>query len=208
MLRARTNDALVDGLLHAGVLRTPGVIQAFRRVDRACFVPDELVGEAYGDYPLPIGFGQTISQPTTVAFMLELVCPKPGERALEVGSGSGYVLALLSRIVGVGGRVQGIERIPELAQMSRRNLKRAGITGVRVAVGDGSRAVGGLCDVVIVSAAAATLPASLRSRLAQGGRLAVPVGEGYQEMVCIERAADGFRQARYPGFRFVPLVTD
>ncbi len=208
MLRARTNDALVDEIAATGVLHTPAIIQAFRKVDRACFVPAELVGEAYGDYPLPIGFGQTISQPSTVAFMLELACPKSGERVLEVGSGSGYVIALLRHIVGMTGDAQGIERISELVQMSKRNFVCAGVAGVHVEAGDGTAVAGGPYDVVIVSAAAAVLPPLLQAQLTEGGRLVAPVGAGCQDMVRIERTEDGFKETRYPGFQFVPLITD
>lgn len=123
-------ESLITELRHDGYLKSPRLIEAFLKIDRKDFVPKELWAEAYGNYPLPIGEGQTISQPLTVAFMLELLEPRPGEKILEVGAGSGWQAALLAYAVsGVkgqvsSGRVVAVERIPELAKMAERNISK------------------------------------------------------------------------------------
>src|SRR3990167_8942650 len=111
---ASTNEELVDELTRGGYLKNPALIEAFREVDRADFVPKEFKEEAYVNAPLPIGDDQTISQPLTVAFMLEHLLPQPGEKILDVGTGSGWQLALLAHVVGERGKVIGIERIEKL----------------------------------------------------------------------------------------------
>ena len=115
---------LVHKLLDEGVLKTPRIIAAFKKIDRADFVVDEYKGEAYGDYPLPIGYGQTISQPSTVALMLELLQPAEGDKVLDVGSGSGWTTALLAQIVGPKGKIFGLELVPELVKFGRENIAR------------------------------------------------------------------------------------
>lgn len=115
---------LVQDLIFFKVLKTPDIIDAFKRIDRADFVPEKYRNEAYEDYPLPIGFGQTISQPATVAFMFELLRPKPGDIVLDIGSGSGWTVAMLASIVGNTGYVTGVEIIPELVTFGRKNLRK------------------------------------------------------------------------------------
>src|SRR5687767_9613389 len=119
-----TKDQLMDELIAEGVLRTPRILEAFRAIDRADFVPDDLKGQADVNAPLPIGEGQTISQPLTVAFMLELLQPQPGNNILDLGSGSGWQTALLAHIVGGEGRVTALEIIPELYEQSRKNIEK------------------------------------------------------------------------------------
>src|SRR3989338_8071025 len=109
-----TKEVLIDDLIGGGYLKTPLIIEAFKKIDRADFVSENLRDEAYENYPLPIGFDQTISQPLTVAFMLELLQPQPGEKILDIGSGSGWTTTLLAFCVGKEGRGFGLERIPEL----------------------------------------------------------------------------------------------
>ena len=113
-------DNLVKELITNGALKTPRIIEAFRAIDRKDFVPEELQDEAYGNYPLQIGYGQTISQPNTVAFMLELLAPELGNKIIDVGSGSGWQTALLAHIVGPKGKIFGIELVPELKKMGER----------------------------------------------------------------------------------------
>ncbi|MBI4119514.1 MAG: protein-L-isoaspartate O-methyltransferase, partial [Parcubacteria group bacterium] len=142
-----SHDALIQNLVQKGYLKTPLLIEAFNNIDRADFVPDEYKDDAYGDYPLPIGFGQTISQPLTVAFMLELLQPEPGEKILDIGTGSGWKAALLVYIVSQpqnqhrsAGKVITIERIPELKEFAEKNIKKYNFTSkgvVRVILGDG-----------------------------------------------------------------------
>src|SRR3989344_867492 len=111
-----TLEGLIQELLSGGYLKTPRIIDAFRLIDRADFVLPEYKDEACGNYPLPIGEGQTISQPLTVAFMLELLNPQPGEKILDIGAGSGWQTALLAEIVGPKGQIVAIERIPKLCR--------------------------------------------------------------------------------------------
>ena len=117
-----SNLALVEKLISDEALRTPRIIDAFKKIDRADFVEVQYKDEAYGDYPLPIGHEQTISQPSTVAFMLELLQPATGNKVLDVGSGSGWTAALLAQIVGPEGRVFGFELVPELVKFGSENL--------------------------------------------------------------------------------------
>ena len=117
-------DALVGELIESGYLKTQTLIQAFRSVDRSYFVPAKFKEEAYVNEPLPIGYGQTISQPLVVAFMLEQLSPKPGEKILDIGSGSGWQTALLAYIVGETGKVVAIERISELVKIAKENISK------------------------------------------------------------------------------------
>src|SRR3989344_628563 len=144
-------EDLVRELVRLGYLKTPRIIDAFRAIDRKDFVLPEHSDEAYGNYPLPIGFGQTISQPLTVAFMLEFLEPLPGEHILDIGAGSGWQTALLAYCVASdarpparGGTVIAVERIPELAAMTERNVQKYGFVErniVHVVCADGSRGV-------------------------------------------------------------------
>ena len=119
-----TKDSLIESLISQGVLKTLSIVRAFKKVDRADFVLPEYLGAAYEDCPLPIGFGQTISQPFTVALMLEWLAPEKGQKILDIGCGSGWTTALLSSIVGKKGRVVGIERISGLAEFAAQNLSK------------------------------------------------------------------------------------
>ncbi|MGZ5208473.1 MAG: hypothetical protein ACXWB0_05575 [Sulfuricurvum sp.] len=114
-----TNQELIDHLIASGVLYSPAAIEAFWRCGRNLFVPEELYENTYGDYPLSIGMGQTISQPTTVAIMLELLNPQKGNKVLDIGSGSGWTTALLASIVGKDGFVEGVERVPFLVEYGK-----------------------------------------------------------------------------------------
>lgn len=200
-------DPLVDALTFAGVLRSPTIIAAFRAVDRTDFVRPEYRDEAYLDYPLPIGEGQTISQPTTVAIMLELLAPLPGERVLDVGSGSGWTTALLAHIVGETGFVYGTERIPDLVRfgadnISRYNVPHASIRHAEKTLGLPSRAP---FDRILVSAASDTIPQELVDQLRPEGVMVIPVGTS---VLRVEKHTDGSYTTReLPGFNFVPLIT-
>ncbi len=205
---AQTNAQLVDELVAAGDLVRPELSAAFRAVDRVHFVPSALAGEAYADYPLPIGQGQTISQPSTVAFMLEQLQPEVGQRVLEVGAGSGYVAALLAKVVGQTGHVFALEVLPELVDVARQHLARYHFSQLELIEADGSRGYPEQAPYgrIIVSAAAPELPRELKDQLTIGGRLVAPIGGYSQDIVLIERTLEGFTERRFPGFVFVPLV--
>ena len=194
-------------LLKVKVGMSPEIERAFLACPRELFVPEHLKERAYEDVPLPIGYGQTISQPSTVAIMTRLLDPKPGNRVLEVGTGSGWQAAILSKLVHPG-TVYTVERIPELAEFARRNLKAAGAENVRVFVGDGS---GGLpehapYDRIIVTAASPEIPEPLLNQLAPGGRMVLPVGREVQKMTVVEKTAEGLKIEEAGEFVFVPLI--
>ena len=188
------------------VLKTALTREAFEAVDRADFVPPEYQDEAYEDYPLQIGAGQTISQPSTVAFMLELLEPQVGQKILDVGCGSGWTTALLGHIAGEKGSVLGLERIPELIAFGQKNLARyvfpqARIEQAGAELGKPSEAP---FDRILVSAAAEKLPESLIGQLVQGGVLVVPVRDA---ILKIHKKQSGeIETVRHEGFAFVPLI--
>lgn len=200
---------LLQSLIDEGVLRTPEIIAAFGRIDRRNFVPSTALGDVYVDAPLAIGRGQTISQPTTVALMLEALQPKIGERVLDIGAGSGWTAALLGTMVGPTGQVTAVERHPDFAKMARQQLSSHGLHWVDYRVGDGSHGWSDQApyDVIHVAAAARQLPDVLRQQLAAGGRLIIPVGHPIQDLVLITKIGHNrYTELRLPGFRFVPLI--
>lgn len=182
------------------------VLDAMARVPRELFVPAAVRRQAYEDVALPIGGGQTISQPFVVATMLTLLQPKPGERALDVGTGSGYNAALLAAL---GATVTGIELLPSLAEHARRALSDAGFGEVEVRVGDGRLGAPDRApfDVIAVAAATDAVPPALVEQLAPGGRLVLPRGdERMQVLVLLERVGDRLQETRSLACRFVPLL--
>src|SRR5256885_5773171 len=185
---------LVRRLIDQGV-RDPRVLAAFARVPRHSFVPQEAQGEAQADRPLDIGWGQTISQPLVVAAMAEALALKGIERVLEVGTGSGYALAVLAEMLPVNAEVRGIEIIPELAERAQRTLAELGYTNVRVRQGDGALGWPDAApfDAILVSAAPQKVPNALLDQLAPGGRLVLPVGPSSdrQELQLWRRLPDG-----------------
>jgi protein-L-isoaspartate(D-aspartate) O-methyltransferase len=168
-------------------------------------VPEGLRAHAYADEPLPIGEGQTISQPYIVAYMTEALGLKGGEKVLEIGTGSGYQSAILAEIAG---GVWTVEIVGTLALRARAILDRLGYANVHYRVGDGSEGwpEEAPFDGIIVTAAAPRMPPRLESQLADGGRMIVPVGTDLQELLLVRRVGKRFRQERLLGVRFVPLV--
>ena len=185
------------------------VLDAMRVVPRHRFVPSSLLSQAHGDFPLPVGEGQTISQPYIVALMTEHMRLSPGDHVLEVGCGSGYQAAVLSEVVGPQGDVVSIERIPALARSARERLSELGFDNISVVEGDGTlgHPEGAPYDGIIVTAAAPTVPEPLVDQLGPDARLVIPVGGSWlQELVAIEREDGGARKRHICGCRFVPLI--
>ena len=204
-----TLKSLTGDLIKYGYLKTPEIISAFHKIDRADFVPEELKSEAAANTPLPIGYGQTISQPLTVAFMLELLKPKKGNKILDVGSGSGWQSSLLACIVGTNGKVFAVERIPELSEFGRENSQKYNFENLEFITGDGSRGYEkeALYDRIIVAASAfSKIPEELKKQLKIGGRLVVPVKNSI--WLVIRKAANEYEEKEFPGFVFVPLIEE
>jgi protein-L-isoaspartate(D-aspartate) O-methyltransferase len=201
-----TRDGLLAQLEENGVLDDEHVRAAFVRVDRCDFVSADYLSECYEDYPLPIGYEQTISQPTTVAFMLEKLGAQPGERVLDVGSGSGYTTALLSEIVGDGGFVYGTELVAELVEFGRSNL--AKYAPANAAIEEASEEIGlpgeAPFERILVSAEAQELPGALLEQLAVGGTMVIPIVESIWKIYKTESGT--LETEEFPGFVFVPLV--
>jgi len=203
-----SNQELIDHLITSGVLYSPMLIDAFRRCDRTLFVPEELHTSTYGDYPLSIGMGQTISQPTTVAIMLELLNPQAGNKILDIGSGSGWTTALLALAVGEDGFVEGVERIPSLVEYGRRSLRKAHVSNASIDLADPSilGKPGHRYDRILISASARDMPMSLLDQLKPGGILVIPILESVWRITKDEEGTlNGYE---LPGFRFVPLIID
>lgn len=199
---------MVDVQLRSRGITDERVLEVMARVPRHEFAPERYRDQAYEDHPLPIGEGQTISQPYIVAIMLEALCLKPGDRVLEVGTGSGYVTALLAELTG---EVISLERHPVLADQARVLLERLGYRNVWVITADGSRgfAEGAPYDAIIVSAAAPQVPRELVEQLAENGRLIIPVGwDDAQQLQLIEKREGQPRTSLRELCRFVPLVSN
>lgn len=184
------------------------VLEAMARVPREAFVPEHLADEAYEDHPLPIGHGQTISQPYIVALMAEALALTGRERVLDIGTGSGYAAAVLASLAL---EVYSIERIPELARQARDNLDKAGFSQVHVACGDGTLGwpEAAPFDGICVAAGAPAVPETLKQQLATGGRLVIPVGSEHtgQQLILITRRSDtDYQREDFGEVRFVPLL--
>ena len=189
------------------VLKDPLVAEAFTEVDRKDFVPEDYADEAYEDYALPIGFDQTISQPTTVAFMLEQLHLEKGLKVLDVGSGSGWTSCLLAAIVGEEGDVYAVERVEELLHMGQQNAAQYNFENLAFFPSDDALGLpqNGPFDRILVSAAATEdVPQALVDQLAKGGRLVIPV-DG--DLVVVLKDSKGVvTKKAHGGFSFVPLV--
>jgi protein-L-isoaspartate(D-aspartate) O-methyltransferase len=220
-----TREELVNYLVRSGVLKTEHIINAFKAIDRADFVPEHWRKLAYEDTPLPIGYGATISQPYVVAFMLELLEPKPGDKILDIGSGSGWTTALLAHAVTQNGRVFAIERIPELQEFGEKNCAKYNFVKKGIAefiCGDGSKGLSAKAPFDAIHAGAAlqnsaratnkrraafySLPLAWRKQLKIGGRIVTPIGGSIWRFT--KQSAMAFDAEEYYGFEFVPLVKE
>ena len=196
---------MVDDQLRARGIRDPRVLDAMTRVPRHAFVPAAGRDEAYGDHPLPIGHGQTISQPYIVAFMSEALRLEPGHRVLEIGTGSGYQAAVLGELAG---EVYTIEIIPELAERARKTLGENGSANVTVRTGNGYLGwpEHAPYDRIMVTAAPDDVPPALVEQLKVGGLMAIPVGVGVQELRILRRTSAGLETIDTLPVRFVPMT--
>ena len=203
---SRLRERMVRSQIEARGIVDKRVLDAMRTVPRHRFVPPHLEGSAYRDSPLPIGQGQTISQPYIVALMTEMLQLEGQERVLEIGTGSGYQAAILGQLAG---EVITVERLQALAQEASPLLAQLGYTNIRVEVGDGTQGweADAPYDAIIITAAAPEVPEPVQEQLADGGRLLVPVGPRWtQSLVRVRRQGDQFRTEHSIGVAFVPLI--
>jgi protein-L-isoaspartate(D-aspartate) O-methyltransferase len=203
-------ERMVDEQIEARGVRNADVLRVLRTTPRHLFVPEDVQPYAYSDRPLPIGFGQTISEPYIVALMTELLEPAKRDRVLEIGTGSGYQAAVLARLVK---RVYTIEIVPELAKLARERLAALRYRNVTVRDGDGYKGwpEEAPFDRIILTAAPPEIPQALVDQLRRGGRMVAPVGENpfTQELVVVEKTASGeIRRRSVRPVAFVPMITE
>lgn len=227
---------LIDSLIGEGYLKTPGIIEAFQKIKRVDFLPEDMKDLSEINEALPIGFSQTISQPLVVAFMLEHLQPELGNKILDVGSGSGWTTALLANIVGEKGKVFAIEIVPELKEFGERNVSRYNFIEKGIAkfiVADGSKGYReeAQFDRILTSASvhphtkrahtsffgtegasarygvgAREVPRAWKEQLKIGGRIVAPIGSSI--WLLIKESENSFKEVEYPGFTFVPLIEE
>jgi len=204
---AAPREEMVELQLEGRDVSDPAVLAAMRTVPRHEFVPAEVREMAYNDHPLPIGYGQTISQPYIVALMTELIDLQPGERVLEIGTGSGYQAAILAQLTD---QVYTIEIIPELAEQAQATFERLGYDQIEAKQGDGYWGWEEVApfEAIIVTAAPDHVPQPLVNQLADGGKMVIPIGPpgGYQSLWVLERQGEEILRYNWGGVRFVPLT--
>jgi protein-L-isoaspartate(D-aspartate) O-methyltransferase len=199
-------DAMVRSQIENRDIRSPRVLAAMREIPRHEFVPEEFQNSAYEDRPLGIGYGQTISQPYIVAFMTEHLAPKPSDRILEVGTGSGYQAAILSKLVA---EVYSIEIVPQLAENAAAVLKKLGLANVHTKAGDGYQGWSEHApfDGIIVTCAPDHVPNPLVQQLKEGGKMIIPVGDlGDQSLYLLEKRGGKIERKAVLPVRFVPMT--
>lgn len=204
--RADERIRMVESQIAARGIRDPRVLAVMKEIPRHLFVPPPYDKSAYQDCPLPIGNGQTISQPYIVALMTELLMAQPSDNILEIGTGCGYQAAILSGLVR---KVTTMERIPEVAGLARANLTMLGSKNIDVIVGDGTRGYqqNAPYNGIIITAATPSVPLPLFEQLAEGGRLVAPVGgHEIQELIRLRKTGGSITEEHHGGVRFVPLI--
>jgi protein-L-isoaspartate(D-aspartate) O-methyltransferase len=205
---AREREAMVERQLKRRGITEQRILDAFLDVPREAFISEDFAHLAYGDHPLPIEAGQTISQPYIVALMIEAADIRPGDKVLEVGAGSGYAAAVISRIAE---RVVAIERQHDLVEVARERLQRLGYDNIEIVEGDGTKGCRDHApfDAILAAASGSHVPRPLVEQLAPNGRIVMPVGEAgwVQELVKVTKQQDGIlKQENLGGVRFVPLI--
>jgi len=203
------NEKLIEGIKNLEYLKSKKIEDAIRKIKREFFVPATLKHLAYRDFPISIGFNQTISQPSTVVAMTEALEVKEGEKILEIGTGSGWQSAILSHLVGDKGKVYTIEIVEELAKFAEANFKKLGIKNVEVFVKDGSLGLKEKApfDKIIVTAACHDIPKPLLEQLKVNGVMVLPIGNLYlQEMYVVKKLKDKIEKTPIGSFMFVPLI--
>ena len=202
-------DYLLNYWKSSGVIKDKELLKAFKTVPREKFIRESYLSEAYGDYPLPIGHGQTISQPTTVMMMTQALELKTGDKVLEVGAGSGYQAAIIAKVIGAKGKVITTEIISELVLFARENLEKADIKNVEVICWDGSKGYEKQApyDKIIVTAACPKIPKPLIEQLKENGIIVAPVGSLFfgQNMIKAKKVKGELIQESLGQFVFVPL---
>ena len=200
--------SFVKNLIKEKWLKTPRIISAFQKIKRADFLPPDIKNLAESNTALPIGFSQTISQSLVVAFMLEQLEPKAGEKILDIGSGSGWTSALLAEIVGIKGKIIAIEIIPELTEFGKRNAAKYNLP-IQFICADGAKGYNHEApyDKILASAAAEEIPLAWKKQIKVGGIIVAPVGNSIWRLVKkLSPRGFVFEETEYPGFIFVPLI--
>jgi len=204
----KSKGKLIRYWVSSGILKDKKVIKAFKKIPRENFIKEKDIKEAYGDYPLQIGDGQTISQPTTVMLMTEALELKEGDKVLEVGAGSGYQSAIIANIVGKMGKVISTEIVPELAEFARKNIEKLKFKNIKIILHDGSRGYqkDAPYDKIIVTAACPGIPKPLANQLKEDGVIVAPVGNlNEQIMIKARKKNSKLIEEKLGEFMFVPL---
>ncbi|MFC1663630.1 protein-L-isoaspartate O-methyltransferase [Patescibacteria group bacterium] len=201
--------SLINFLIQEGWLKTSQIIEAFQKIKRIDFLPENMQDLVELNEALPIGWEQTISQPLVVAFMIELLEPKPGDKILDIGSGSGWTSALLAEIIGSKGKVFAIELVPELKEFGQKNVAKYNFIKKGIAkfiLADGSKGYKEEApfDKILASATAREIPQNWKDQLRVGGKIVCPVGSSI--WLLTKESEKSFKKTEYPGFAFVPLI--
>lgn len=202
------NEEMIELLLSQGYA-DERVAAAMRKVPRELFVPEEYARSAYSDTPLPIGFGQTISAPSIVAFMTKMLDAQEGMKVLEIGSGSGYQAAILAELVGFSGVVYTVERIPQLIEFARKNVEKLGCSNIKFIEGDGTKGYPQEApyDRIIVTAASPSIPQPLIDQLKENGKMLIPVGSRiFQDLELVLKKGKEIESSTLMPVVFVPLI--